>query len=106
MLRWLGQRVGPSGLAVGVDKNTTYLHDFVSTPFQIYKGTFLEVELSHSFDLIHGRYVLIHNQTDMDILHKIKYSRFSKREDGPCLKSRTLLQRPYPTMGEIALKRG
>ncbi len=71
MLRWLGQRVGPSGLAVGVDKNTTYLHDFVSTPFQIYKGTFLEVELSHSFDLIHGRYVLIHNQTDMDILHKI-----------------------------------
>ena len=71
ILRWLGHRVGPSGLAVGVDKNTTYLQDFTSTPFQVYQGTFLEVDLSHSFDLIHGRYVLIHNQTDMDILHKM-----------------------------------
>ena len=56
---------------VGVDKNTTYLQDFTSTPFQVYKSTFLEIDVSHSFDLIHGRYVLIHNQADMDILHKM-----------------------------------
>ncbi len=68
MLRWLGQRVGPAGLAVGVDKNTSFLKDFTDTPFQIYKGTFLEVDLPYSFDLIHGRYILIHNQSDMDIL--------------------------------------
>ena len=71
ILRWLGQRVGPSGLAVGVDKNSTYLQNFTSPPFQIYKGTFLEVMLPYSFDVIHGRYVLIHNQSDLDILRKM-----------------------------------
>ena len=71
ILRWLGDRVGPKGLVVGVDKNTTYLQDFTSPPFQIQKNTFLEMSLPSTFDLIHGRYILIHNQTDMDILHKI-----------------------------------
>lgn len=71
ILRWLGHRIGLSGLAVGIDKNTTYLQDFTSIPFQVYKSTFLEIDLSDSFDLIHGRYVLIHNQADMDILHKM-----------------------------------
>jgi len=71
ILRWLGHRVGPKGLAVGVDKKTTYLHDFAFPPFQIHQGTFLDVSLSHSFELIHGRYILIHNKSDMDILHKM-----------------------------------
>jgi len=71
ILRWLGHRVGPTGLAVGIDKNTNYLHDCTSRPFQIYQGTFLDVSLPHAFDLIHGRYVLIHNQSDMDILKKM-----------------------------------
>ena len=71
ILRWMGHRVGPKGLAVGVDKKTTYLHDFAFPPFQIHQGTFLDVSLSHSFELIHGRYILIHNQSDMDILHKM-----------------------------------
>ncbi len=71
ILRWLGHRVGPSGLAMGIDKNTTYLQNFTSPPFQIYQGTFLEVTLPHTFDLIHGRYVLIHNQADLDILRKM-----------------------------------
>ena len=71
IMRWLGHRIGPAGLVVGVDKNTTYLQDFTSIPFQVYKSTFLEIDLSYSFDLIHGRYVLIHNQADMNILHKM-----------------------------------
>lgn len=71
ILRWLGNYVGPSGLAVGLDKNTTYLQDFTSPSFRIHQDTFLEFESSHSFDLIHGRYVLIHNESDMDILHKM-----------------------------------
>ena len=71
MLRWLGQRVGLTGLAVGVDKNTHYLQNVSSPPFQVYQGTFPDVALPHAFDLIHGRYVLIHNQSDMDILHKM-----------------------------------
>ncbi len=71
ILRWLGQRVGPSGLAVGIDKNTSYLQDFASAPFQVCKGTFLEVDLPQAFDLIHGRYILIHNQADMEILRRM-----------------------------------
>jgi SAM-dependent methyltransferase len=80
ILRWLGHHVGPSGLAVGVDKKTTYLQDFTAIPFQVQKGTFLEVPLPHFFDLIHGRYVLIHNQSDMAILRKM----FSLLKPGGC----------------------
>lgn len=71
ILRWLGKQVGPTGLAIGVDKKTTYLQDFHAPPFQIYESTFLEVPLAPTFDLIHGRYVLIHNQKDMAILRKM-----------------------------------
>lgn len=71
ILRWLGHRVGPSGLAVGIDKNIAYLQGFNSSPFQVHKGTFLEMSLSYSIDLIHGRYVLIHNQSDIAILQKM-----------------------------------
>ncbi len=71
ILRWLGKQVGPKGLAIGVDKKTTYLQDFHTPPFQIYESTFLEVPMEQTFDLIHGRYVLIHNQEDMAILKKM-----------------------------------
>ncbi len=71
ILRWLGQRVGPAGLAIGVDKNTSFLKDFTDTPFQIYQDTFLEVDLPFSFDFIHGRYILIHNQSNMAILRRM-----------------------------------
>lgn len=71
ILRWLALRVGPSGLAVGVDKNTKYLRDCTSRPFEIYQSTFLDITLPHTVDLIHGRYVLIHNQADMAILQKM-----------------------------------
>ncbi|MDR4494840.1 MAG: class I SAM-dependent methyltransferase [Nitrospirales bacterium] len=71
ILQWLGARVGATGLAMGVDKKTTYLQGYDFPPFRIVKGSFLEVSLKHSFDLIHGRYVLIHNQEDLAILKKI-----------------------------------
>ena len=71
ILRWLGQRIGPSGLAIGVDKTTKYLQDLTSAPYQIFQGTFPEVDFATTFDLIHGRYILVHNQTDEDILRKL-----------------------------------
>ncbi|HNP28481.1 MAG TPA: methyltransferase domain-containing protein [Nitrospirales bacterium] len=70
ILRWLGNRVGPTGRAVGVDKNIAYLHHANSLPVQIYQGSFLDVPLEQSFDLLHGRYVLIHNQEERTILKK------------------------------------
>lgn len=78
ILRWLGSRVGPTGLAVGVDKNTAYLHDYHFPPFRIYQGSFLDIPLNQSFDLIHARYVLIHNKEDLAILKKM----FSVLKDG------------------------
>ena len=71
ILRWLGDRVGPTGLVIGVDKKITYLQDFNSPPFKIFQGPFLEVPIHQQFDLIHVRYVLIHNQEDMAILGKM-----------------------------------
>lgn len=71
ILRWMGSQVGPTGLAVGVDKKTAYLHKVDSPPVRIYKGSFLDVPLEQSFDLLHSRYVLIHNQEERAILEKM-----------------------------------
>ncbi len=71
ILRWLGNRVGPTGLAVGVDKKTRYLHHDDSPHVQIHQGSFLDVPLEQSFDLLHSRYVLIHNQEEGAILTKL-----------------------------------
>jgi SAM-dependent methyltransferase len=71
ILRWLGNRVGPTGRAVGVDKKITYLRKDGSPPIQIYQGSFLDVPLEQAFDLLHGRYVLIHNQEERTMLEKM-----------------------------------
>lgn len=100
ILRWLGHRVGPSGVAVGVDKTTRYLQDFTSAPFQIYQGAFPELNMTQTFDLIHGRYILIHNQSDKEILRKM----FSLLKPGgwalfeePDFSSATLMDRDAET---------
>lgn len=71
ILRWIGKRVGPEGLAVGIDKQAQHLHELSSLPYHIYEGQFLEVPLDYSFDLIHVRYVLIHNPMDEEMLKKM-----------------------------------
>lgn len=72
ILQWLGQRVGLSGRAVGVDKKAAYLRQFTGTPIEIIEGDILGLDLSGPFDLIHVRYVLIHNQNASEILTKLK----------------------------------
>ncbi len=100
IFRWLGNYVGASGLVAGLDKNTTYLQDFTSPPFQVHQSTFLEFESSHSFNLIHGRYVLIHNQSDTAILQKmfalLKPGGWALFEE-PDFTSATLLDRELKT---------
>lgn len=68
ILHWLGARVGTGGRAVGVDRNTTYLQQFTSAPFEIIEGDVLDVRQPDGFDLIHARYVLIHNPDAQAIL--------------------------------------
>ena len=50
---------------------TRYLTQFSQPPYFIQEGGFLDVPLEHTFDLIHGRYVLIHNQAHHGMLDKI-----------------------------------
>ena len=71
MLKWTGEKVGKSGLVMGVDKNPAYLRGFSSPPYEIRKGDFLEVAIDGPFDLIYGRYFLIHNRNNIEYLRKI-----------------------------------
>ena len=71
MLRWLGAQVGANGKVIGIDKKTTYLQGFSTPPYDIREGNFLDVSIKHPLDLVHARYVLIHNHQDIDILDKI-----------------------------------
>ena len=71
VLKWLGETVGHDGSVVGLDKKTDYLGECSSPPYDIRQGDFLEAHLDSSFDLIHARYVLIHNKNDQDMIRKI-----------------------------------
>ncbi len=71
ILHWLGNTVGGKGLVMGIDKQTRHLTQFSQPPYFIQEGDFLEIPLEQTFDLIHGRYVLIHNRTHHAMLDKI-----------------------------------
>lgn len=71
ILQWMGARVGTHGLVMGIDTNTTYLQKFSMPPYDVRTGHILDVPISHPLDLVHGRYVLIHNHQDLDILRKM-----------------------------------
>lgn len=71
MLRWIGGKVGKSGVVIGVDKNPIYLREFSSPPYDIRKGDFLEVDIDGLLNLVYGRYFLIHNRNKLEYLRKI-----------------------------------
>ncbi|GMV49096.1 methyltransferase domain-containing protein [Nitrospirales bacterium NOB] len=61
IVRWLQQRVGPSGRVVAVDTNPRFLRGGVDSAVEIVSGDICEVDLQPAaFDLVHARYVLIH----------------------------------------------
>jgi hypothetical protein len=69
---WMGTRVGLEGRVIAVDKKAGYLARFSSPPYQIVEGNFLEVSCDRPVDLLHERYVLIHNREDAAIMKKIR----------------------------------
>jgi SAM-dependent methyltransferase len=71
ILRWMGERVGRNGIAVGVDVSTRYLSDFTDPPYRIVESDLLSLSDEFSFDLIHCRYVLIHNLASERILDSL-----------------------------------
>jgi hypothetical protein len=72
IVKWMGARVGPSGSVVAIDKATSYLHRFSSAPYHVIKDDFLNVSLGAKADLLHARYVLIHNAQSETMLRKIR----------------------------------
>ena len=72
IMRWLGARVGATGRVIGIDKNSSYLGDLTGSPYSLIEGDITETELPLTFDLIHGRYVLIHTKDTDSILKKLR----------------------------------
>lgn len=72
IVEWLGIRVGQEGSVVAVDKKTAYLRRFSSPPYSVVEGDFLILAREAKVDLLHARYVLIHNKQDDEILKKIQ----------------------------------
>lgn len=61
IVRWLEQRVGPSGKVVAVDTNPRFLRGSGSSTIEILQGDISDVDLPPAaFDLVHARYVMIH----------------------------------------------
>ncbi len=71
ILQWMGAPVGTEGIVLGVDKTIRFLQKFSTPPFVLREGNFLDVAINDKFNLAHTRYVLIHNQQDVEMLTKI-----------------------------------
>ena len=71
IMKWMGEVVGASGRVVGVDRDTRYIQHLADPPFQIIEGNFPDLKLDELFDLVHCRYVLIHNRTSPEILKNL-----------------------------------
>lgn len=72
IVQWLASRVGATGHVAAVDKKTAYLTQLRGPTVQVYEGNLLDVALDRAMDLVHGRYVLIHNANDGMLLRNIR----------------------------------
>jgi ubiquinone/menaquinone biosynthesis C-methylase UbiE len=72
IMNWMGHQVGLKGKVVAIDKNTSYVKQFVEPPYELIEGDISKLESELKFDLIHCRYVLIHNRDTNSILKKLK----------------------------------
>ncbi len=66
---WMKEQVGRDGSVFGVDLDTSYVDD---KELRLIQGDILKVDIKQTFDLIHVRYVLIHNKDSQAILTKLK----------------------------------
>ena len=72
IMGWLSERVGPTGNVVAIDTNTRFLPSSLPSNTTIVKGDIRDVDLGGSrFDLIHGRYVLLHLPDFVPVLKRM-----------------------------------
>jgi len=72
IVEWMGAQVGSRGTVLALDKKTAYLRRFSSVPYRVIEGDFLTIPIASTMDLLHARYVLIHNKQDEAMLRKIR----------------------------------
>jgi ubiquinone/menaquinone biosynthesis C-methylase UbiE len=70
ILGWMAEIVGDSGIVVGLDKNTKYIKQLDHTPIKIVEGMIQDFKYDQQFDLIHARYVFIHNTNAAKLISK------------------------------------
>ena len=66
---YLSEQVTKQGSVLAVDLNTDYALE--TQAYEVLEGDVLDLEFSKKFDLIHLRYVLIHNASSQEILQKL-----------------------------------
>lgn len=71
IMKWMAGVVGERGEVVAVDRNATHLHCVPIPQLQVIEGDLHDVQFDDTFDLVHCRYVLIHNQSGDEMLQKL-----------------------------------
>jgi len=66
---WMSEVVGEKGSVLAVDLNTEYVPS--ENSYSILEGDILDLDISKTFDIIHLRYVLIHNTKSKEIIKKL-----------------------------------
>lgn len=69
---WLSARVGRAGRVIAIDKNVAYLGRLAGSSVQVLEGDFTRLPVEGPMDLVHARYVLIHNAHDRDLIRRMR----------------------------------
>ena len=86
IVRWLEQRVGPSGKVVALDTDPRFLRGSGSSTIEILQGDICDTDLPlATFDLVHARYVMIHIAEYQRAFERML--RCVKPEGGSCSRS-------------------
>lgn len=71
ILKWMKNIVGSKGIVTGVDKNTEHVKHLKKQSIVIVEGLVQDIKFENKFDLIHTRYVLIHNSNGYGLISKL-----------------------------------
>lgn len=66
---WMSEVVGKKGSVLAVDLNADHVTS--QNEYSILEGNILDLDIAKTFDVIHLRYVLIHNPKSKDIIKKL-----------------------------------
>ncbi|KAI9134337.1 class I SAM-dependent methyltransferase [Acaryochloris sp. CCMEE 5410] len=70
--QWMASAVGENGQVVAVDLDTRFVANLAASNVEVLEGNIQQLPLDkQSFDLVHARYVLIHNPDAHAVLSKV-----------------------------------